>query len=72
MQVHYVRNEVSLFKHFKKFGIIDSITKLRGTSKWAFVHKSKFSGQGTEKDKVFVFKMSEIGPGSGVDLVKQM
>ena len=25
-----IRNEVSSFKHFRKFGIIDSITKLRG------------------------------------------
>ena len=32
-----IRNEVSSFKHFRKFGIIDSITKLRGSSKWAFV-----------------------------------
>ena len=67
-----IRNEVSSFKHFKKFGIIDSITKLRGASKWAFVQESKFPGQGTDKDKVFVFKMSEIGPSSGVDLVKCM
>ena len=65
-----IRNEVSSFKNFRKFGVIDSITKLRGASKWAFVQESKFPGQGTEKDKVFVFKMSEIGPGSGVDLVK--
>ena len=28
-----IRNEVSSFKHFRKFGIIDSITKLRGASK---------------------------------------
>ena len=67
-----IRNEVSSFKHFKKFGIIDSITKLRGASKWAFVQESKFPGQGTDKDKVFVFKMSEISPGSSVDLVKRM
>ena len=32
-----IRNKVSSFKHFRKFGIIDSITKLRGASKWAFV-----------------------------------
>ena len=32
-----IRNEVSSFKHFRKFGIIDSITKLHGASKWAFV-----------------------------------
>ena len=67
-----IRNEVSSFKHFRKFGIIDSITKLRGASKWAFVQESKFPSQGTDKDKVFVFKMSKIGPGSGIDLVKHM
>ena len=67
-----IRNEVSSFKHFRKFGIIDSITKLRGASKWAFVQESKFPGQGTDMDKVFVFKMSEVGLGSGVDLVKRM
>ena len=39
-----IQNEVSSFKHFKKFGIIDSITKLHGASKWAFVQESKFSG----------------------------
>jgi hypothetical protein len=31
-----------------------------------------FPGQGEDIEKVFVFKMSEIGPGSGVDLVKRM
>jgi hypothetical protein len=31
-----------------------------------------FSGQGSDSDKVFVFKMSEVGPSSGVDLVKRM
>ena len=41
-----IRNEVSSFKHFRKFGIIDSITKLCGASKWAFVQESKFPGQG--------------------------
>ena len=31
-----------------------------------------FPSQGAEFDKVFVFKMLEVGPGSGVDLVKRM
>ena len=66
-----IRNEVS-FKHFRKFGIINSITKLCSANKWAFVRESKFPSQGTDIDKVFVFKMSEVGPGSGVDLVKRM
>jgi hypothetical protein len=28
-----------------------------------------FPGQGSNSDKVFVFKRSKVGPGSGVDLV---
>ncbi len=51
---------------------MESIRKLRGSSTWAFVQESKFPGQGLEVDKVFVFKMSEVGPSNGVDLVKQM
>ena len=29
-------------------------------------------GQGNKTDKLFVFKMSKVGPGSGLDLVKRM
>ena len=32
-----VRNEVTSFKYLRKFGVIDSITKLRGSSAGAFV-----------------------------------
>ena len=31
-----------------------------------------FPGQGDDSDKVFIFKISEVGPGSGVDLVRRM
>jgi hypothetical protein len=31
-----------------------------------------FPSQGSDSNKVFVFKMSEVGPGTGVDLVKRM
>ena len=31
-----------------------------------------FPSQGSKSDKVFVFKMSEMGLGSGIDLVKWM
>ena len=51
---------------------MDSITKLCGISLWAFVQDNKFQGQGADFDKLFVFKMSEVGPGSGIDLVKRM
>ena len=64
-----IRNKVTSFKQLRRFGVINNITKLRGSSTWAFVQESKFPGQETNKDKVFVFKMSEVGPGSGVDLV---
>lgn len=67
-----IRNKVTTFRYLRRFGVMDSITKLRGSSKWAFVQESKFPGQGSESDKVFIFKMSEIGPGSGVDLVQRM
>lgn len=45
---------------------------LRGYSKWPYVRKNMFLGQGSDFDKVFLFKMSELGPGNGVDLVKGM
>ena len=32
-----IQNEVTSFKHLRRFGVIDSITKLRGSSTWAFV-----------------------------------
>ena len=50
---------------------MDGIAKLRGVSNWAYVQQN-FSGQRDDADKVFVFKMSEVGPGSGVDLVRRM
>ena len=41
---------------------MDSITRLRGLSNWAFVQINMFPGQGSELDKVYVYKMSEVGP----------
>jgi len=67
-----IRNEVTSFKYLRRFGIMNNITKLRGTSTWAFLQENKFPGQGSDMDKVFVFKILEVGPSSGVDLVKQM
>ena len=66
-----IRNKVVTFRYFRRYGVMDSITKLRGLSNWAFVQKNMFPGQGQDSDKVFVFKMSEIGPASGVDLVQK-
>ena len=67
-----IQNQVISFRYMRRFGVMDSITKLRGSSNWAFVQENKFPNQGSDSDKVFVFKMSEVGPGSGVDLVKRM
>ena len=67
-----IRNKVATFKKFRRYGIMDGITKLRGNSLWAYVQENRFPGQGSMRDKVFVFKMSEVGPGSGVDLVSRM
>jgi hypothetical protein len=67
-----IRNKVTSFRYLRRYGVMDSITKLRGISNWAYIQENKFPGQGSDSDKVFVFKMSEVGPGSGVDLVKRM
>jgi hypothetical protein len=67
-----IRNKVMSFRFLKRYGVMDSITKLRGISLWAFFQVNKFPGQRADLDKVFVFKMSEVGSGSGVDLVKPM
>ena len=68
-----LRSKLTSFKYLRRFDVMDGITKLRGKlSKRAYVQWNQFSGQGDERDKVFVFKMSEVGPGSGVDLVRRM
>lgn len=67
-----IRHNISQFKRMGKLGVIDGVCELRGTTRWPFVQENRFPGQGKDTDKVFVFKMSEIGPGSGVDLVRRM
>ena len=37
-----IRNKVTSFKHLRRFDVIDSIMKLRGSSTWTFVQESKF------------------------------
>ena len=46
---------------------MDGIAKLRGVNTWAYVQRNQFPGQGDGMDKVFVFKMFEVGPDSGVE-----
>jgi hypothetical protein len=67
-----IKNDVTSFKYIQRYGIMDGITMLRGCSNWQYVQENLFPGQGSDSDKVFVFKMSEVGPSSGVDLVKRM
>jgi hypothetical protein len=67
-----VKNNVTIFKYLRRFGVMDSITRLRGCSSWPYVQKNMFPGQGSDFDKVFLFKMSKVGPSSGVDLVRRM
>jgi hypothetical protein len=71
MTLSSIKNNVTKFKFLWRFGIMDSITMLRGCSNWPYVKKNIFSGQGSDFDKVFQFKMSKVGQGSNMDLMKQ-
>ena len=51
---------------------MDGITKLRGLSNWTYIQRNMFPGQSDDSDKVFIFKMSEVGPSSGVNLIQGM
>ena len=51
-------------------GYVDSILKLKKGSMYDYIQDSCFPGQGSEL--AYVFKMSTVGPGSGVDLVRRM
>ena len=67
-----IKNAISNFKHFGRTNPMDGIRQMRGCTTWLFIQRNMFSGQGADDDKVFVFKMSEVGPASGVDLVTRM
>jgi hypothetical protein len=67
-----MKNNVTTFRYLRRFGVMDSITMLRGCNNWPYVQKNMFPCQGSDSDKVFLFKMSEVGPGSDVDFVKRM
>ena len=43
-----IRNQVTSFTYLRRFGVMDSITKLRGSSNWAFVQENKFPSQGSD------------------------
>jgi hypothetical protein len=65
-----LRNTISLCRSGGKRRAYDSINAMKMYTTIEYIHGNVFPGQG--KDKVYVFKMLEDGPGSGVDLVKRM
>ena len=67
-----IKNKVTMFRYIQRCGVMDGIAMLKGYSHWAYVQENKFSRQGSDSDKVFVFKMSKVGPKSGMHLMKQM
>jgi hypothetical protein len=67
-----VHLKVTSFKYLQRFDVMDGIVKLWGISNWVHVQRNHFQGQGDDADKVFVFKMFEVGPESGVNLVRRM
>jgi hypothetical protein len=64
-----IKNHVTAFRYIRRFGVMDGIATLRGCSHWAYIQENKFLGQGSDSNKVFVFKMSKVEPRSGVHLV---
>ena len=72
MSLPSIKNDVNSFKYIQRYGIMDGNTLFKGCSNQMYVQENMFLGQGSNSDKVFVFKMSEVGLGSDVDLVKQM
>lgn len=64
MNPPHLRNKVTTDKSLRRLGVIDGIAKLRGVNTWAYVQRNQSPGQGDETNKVFVFKMFEVGPGS--------
>lgn len=68
------RRSVSIAKDTPKgetYGY-DAIFRLKREVAYEFFHGSRFPGQGRKEDKCYIFKMSTMGPGSGVDLVNRM
>lgn len=65
-----IRNTISSFRHNTNGGPIDNIISLKMKNTYSFIQDSVFPCQG--KDKVYLFKISEEGLGSGVNLVRRM
>ena len=58
--------------HCGQGGYIDNILKLKKASTYDYIRDSSFPGQGGSGDIVYLFKMSTLVAGSGVDLVRRM
>ena len=67
-----IKNAISNFKYVGRTNPMDGIRQMRGCTTWPFVQRNILLGQGVDNNKVFVFKMIEVGPASGVDLVTRM
>jgi hypothetical protein len=65
-----LRNTISLYRSGGKRGAYDSIMAMKTYTTIEYVHGNVFPSQG--KEKVYIFKMLEDGPRSGVHLVKRM
>jgi hypothetical protein len=66
-----VHNFIASLKHHPCGGYIDNIFELKSKSLYDYIQKCCFPGQ-VFGQKVFIFKMSINGVGSGVSLVIQM
>ncbi len=67
-----IRNLIASFKHQpRNRGYISNILTFKVNSGYYFIQDNYFIGQQIGK-KVFMFKMSMHGDGSGCDLIKQM
>lgn len=51
---------------------MDSISKLRGLTNFSYVQRNMIHGQGEESNRVFIFKMSEMGLQRGIDLIMRV
>ena len=67
-----LRNKVTSFRYMRRYGVMDNIIKFKGSSKWANFQNNMFAGQASQSNKVFVFKMFEVGLGHGIELVRRM
>ena len=73
LSMPYINNMIKDAKmHCGQGGYIDNILKLKKASTYDYIQDSRFPGQGGSGDIVYLFKMSTLGAGSGVDLVRRM